>query len=585
MVDSFGNYGIIIKGKPSRGGDIKALCPACSSSRKKKWDRCLSVNVEKGVWNCKHCDYKGFLKDQNTGWKPQIVKEIREIKYEAPDSLSVKARKYLNERGITDEVIDRNQIKDGLHWMPAKEGKVNCLFFPFMKDGKVVNVKYRDGEKNFTQEKDAEKILYGYDDIDFEETIFVEGEMDKLALEVAGFRCVVSVPDGAPPVNTSNFSSKFDYLINCEDKISQVKEIFLALDNDPPGQKLEEELSRRLGRERCSRVRWPEGSKDANDVLMNLGPEALANCVFEATKYPLDGFIETSDEEMLHHFREGVKPGLNLGWPVFNQHYTVKTGQVTTVTGAPNSGKSEFLDAILINLAKIHNWKFCIFSPENLPVPNHRTKLIEKYMEKPADKNYPTHMSEEEYMSANRWVNEHFWFIDPEGGGNKLDEILDMTKKLIYRHGIQGLVIDPWAEIDHDFSSDSSETQYISRALSKIRSFSRDNEIKTWIVAHPKKLENPKKDPNKSDAQSIYIIATAYDIAGSAHWFNKSDNVLSVSRSNNLHDPVKVFIQKIRFKTDGQKGCCNFMYKKSTGVYTECREKEQSFILDENEGA
>ena len=47
--------------------------------------------------------------------------------------------------------------------------------------------------------KGAEKILYGLDDIELEqEVIFVEGEMDKLALEEAGFTSVVSVPDGAP---------------------------------------------------------------------------------------------------------------------------------------------------------------------------------------------------------------------------------------------------------------------------------------------------------------------------------------------------------------------------------------------------
>ena len=45
----------------------------------------------------------------------------------------------------------------------------------------------------------AEKVLFGLDDCaGATEIIVVEGEMDKLALEEAGFRHVVSVPDGAP---------------------------------------------------------------------------------------------------------------------------------------------------------------------------------------------------------------------------------------------------------------------------------------------------------------------------------------------------------------------------------------------------
>lgn len=47
--------------------------------------------------------------------------------------------------------------------------------------------------------EDAEKIFYGIDDIaGAEDVIIVEGELDKLAFEVAGVRNVISVPDGAP---------------------------------------------------------------------------------------------------------------------------------------------------------------------------------------------------------------------------------------------------------------------------------------------------------------------------------------------------------------------------------------------------
>lgn len=65
--------------------------------------------------------------------------------------------------------------------------------FPFRRSGEIVNVKYRSLSKRFRQEKQAEKILYGLDDVvNSPEIIIVEGEMDKLALDQAGFRHVVS---------------------------------------------------------------------------------------------------------------------------------------------------------------------------------------------------------------------------------------------------------------------------------------------------------------------------------------------------------------------------------------------------------
>ncbi len=65
--------------------------------------------------------------------------------------------------------------------------------FPYRRAGETVNVKYRSLSKRFRQEKQAEKIFYGLDDVaNSPEVIIVEGEMDKLALEQAGFRHVVS---------------------------------------------------------------------------------------------------------------------------------------------------------------------------------------------------------------------------------------------------------------------------------------------------------------------------------------------------------------------------------------------------------
>lgn len=77
--------------------------------------------------------------------------------------------------------------------------------------------------------------------------------------------------------------------------------IIIATDSDGPGQALSEELARRLGRERCWRVKWPtagaaEGTKapslkDANEVLMAKGADALKAAVEGAEPYPIRGLF------------------------------------------------------------------------------------------------------------------------------------------------------------------------------------------------------------------------------------------------------------------------------------------------------
>lgn len=42
----------------------------------------------------------------------------------------------------------------------------------------------------------------------------------------------------------------------------------------------------------------------------------------------------------------------------------VVPGELTIITGVPNSGKSEWIDALLTNLTHLHGWSFALCSME-----------------------------------------------------------------------------------------------------------------------------------------------------------------------------------------------------------------------------
>lgn len=271
----------------------------------------------------------------------------------------------------SEEVVRRHCIILQRVYMPQLEEEVDCIASPYMRNGEVVNVKYRSLEgKYYRQVKDAEKILYGHDDLTEDWAVIIEGECDKLALEMAGICNAVSVPDGAPPPNSKPSDQKFEYLVTCGQSLEPLKKIVLAVDNDLPGQTLEAELARRLGPERCCRVTWPEDCKDANHVLTRHGSDRLRQCIEEAKPYPIEGVITVADvaEQVMELYREGLEGGVSTGWLKLDQHYTVRPGEMTIVTGIPSHGKSEWLDALVINLATMLGWAIAICSPENLPV-------------------------------------------------------------------------------------------------------------------------------------------------------------------------------------------------------------------------
>ena len=73
-------------------------------------------------------------------------------------------------------------------------------------------------------------------------SVIVEGEIDKLALWEAGIKNCISVPDGAPPPNSRDYSSKFEYLNGNWTK--GIGKFILAVDNDEAGKKLEDDVQK-----------------------------------------------------------------------------------------------------------------------------------------------------------------------------------------------------------------------------------------------------------------------------------------------------------------------------------------------------
>lgn len=551
--------GIDVKGRNS--GEIKTTCPKCSHARKKKNYPCLNVNLDKGIWNCWHCTWSGSL---SKGEYSVPARLYRRPDYVAKASgLSAAMLEWFEERGISEDVLRRNQVGLTNTYFPGVEEERPAIAFPYLRGNEVIGVKYRTRDKLFRQESGCERILYGLNDI-AELTVWVEGECDKLACEVAGYANCVSVPDGAPAPDSRNYSSKFEFLENCEAEIARIKTHVIAVDGDAPGEKLRDELVRRLGAENCLIVTWPDGAKDANDVLRLYGPVTLQRTIQEAKPLPIVGAFSVSDftHELAALYSRGSPRGKSTGWKALEPFYTVQPGEMTVLTGIPNSGKSEFLDAVMVNLAELHDWTFGVFSAENWPAEQHIKKLAEKHVRKPFDTGPTPRMTSTEWDQAQTWIGQRFWWIWPETPA--LETILTIARQLVLRHGVRGIVLDPWNEIEHMRPRDQQETEYVGACLSAIRRFARQNGCHVWVVAHPTKL---LKDKNGN-----YPVPTPYDISGSANWRNKADNCLCVWREL---DPAKhsteveIHVQKIRNKPTGKLGMAKLEYNRVTGRYSD----------------
>lgn len=540
-------------------GEVKALCPKCSHTRKKRTQKCLNVNTENGVFHCWHCEWSGKASDASQLRQPPYRPQPKP--YAKPPALAMglnaAARAWFEQRGITPEVLMRNRVTTASVFMPQVNREVTAIAFPYLRSGEVINCKYRDREKNFRMVSGAERLLYGYDDI-AATTLIVEGEMDKLACEVAGFANAVSVPDGAPAANTKHLESKFDYLN--DERLQDVESWLIAVDNDAPGKRLQDELVRRFGVERCKLVDWPEGCKDANDVLMQHGPRTLRECIEAAKPVPIVGVFdaEAFAGEFLAMYDDGVPRGLTTGWECVDERWRIQAGQLAVVTGIPGHGKSEWVDALCVNLAIEHGWSAAMFSPENHPVRLHLMKLAEKYIEKPYNEGPIERMTRQEATKALDWLQQHFHWIMPDRPS--LDEIMAKARALVATRGIRVLVIDPWNEVEHERPSGMTEAEYVGHGLMELRRFARRHDLLVVVVAHPKLLDK--------DGKGRYPVPTPYDISGGAMWRNKADNCLAIyADPTDEKGSIEVHVQKVKFKLFGHVGVVHMTWDRPTGRY------------------
>lgn len=538
----------------------KTFCPKCHHTRKHKKDKSLSVDVQSGMFNCHNpgCEFRGCA--------VVVEKHKKEFVKPSPrlEKLGKKAIEWFeSDRGISNNTLIRLQITEAKEWMPQYEREVLVICFNYYRNEELVNIKFRGPEKSFKMAKDAELIFYNLDALrDQDEAVIVEGEIDCLTFHECGVYNSVSVPNGA-----NRGSMKLEFLDNCWTSFEGKKKIVIATDGDDAGMELREELARRLGKERCYMVDYPEGCKDANEVKVKFGKDAVLNLLTSAREWPLEG-IKTMDEmfdTICDWYERGYPPGDQSNVPGLDKFLTFAPKQITTITGIPGHGKDEYSNWILALLAMNRGWKIgdCGFEEEPEQTV---TKLIEKITGKAFDfrKDSANRMTVQDFEHGIRIVDSHFHFYNTEEIDTDIDSILAIADRLVFKHGIKGLRINPWNWIENNTGIEG--TEYVSLVYSKIIRWARLRGVHVFIVAHTTKI---KKDKN-----GIFEVPNLYDISGSAHFYNKTHNGMTAYLDFNKMI-FTIYIQKVKQSWLGQRGFVSYKFNVLTRQYEVLEEQQQ----------
>lgn len=395
IVDVVGRYVKLSKS----GANYNGLCPFHNEKTGS-----LSVNNSMGIYKCFGCGKSGdvfsFIMEKEKKSFPEAVEILAKL-YDVKLSTAVKKVhvkpvprlqkvsnsiiKFFENRGISNNTLLRMKVTESIEWMPFHEKEILSICFNYYEGDELVNIKFRapkfvkDGKdhKVFKLSKDARLIPYNINGIMSEDTaIIVEGEMDVLTGIECGIYNICGVPNGTTPKGSKY---NLEYLENSWQYFVPLKKIILAGDADEVGKALREELARRLGKERCWIVEYPEGCKDLNDVKMKFGAAKVLEVIDTARQWPLEG-IKSMDEiypTVVEWYEHGYPEGDKCGVQGFDDLLRFFPGYITTVTGIPGHGKDEFLNTVMAGLCVNSKWKFGMCGFEETAEET-VTKLAEK---------------------------------------------------------------------------------------------------------------------------------------------------------------------------------------------------------------
>ena len=543
----------------------RVACPECSHERKKPNEKDLEITPKNDAWVyfCHHCQATGNVLFKTYSNKPNYMeRNVIPLRSYEPTSLETQHYEFLKSRGISPQTADAMKLFSAKKYFSKLGKNSDAIGFPYFRNGQFVSAKYRSIEsKDFTQDNGGAHDFFGIDQIDATlPVIIVEGEIDALTLIECGLRNVLSVPAGAPmkvsdgKIDASE-DKKFSFVWNAFETLNKVPYVTIAVDTDLAGQALAEELARRIGKDKCRIAKHDK--KDLNEVFLADGAEQVRTIVENAEPYPVAGLSSASKffDRLNELWDKGNGKGVSTGYSNVDQIYTVAQGQLTIVTGYPSSGKSNFVDQMMVNLAKAHDWKFALCSFENQPEV-HISSLIEIYKEKRFFEG-TQRMSESEKSDGLNWVQDHFLFLDAEGSEpSTIDSILERAKIAVIRMGIRGLVIDPYNYIEN--KSGLAEHEFISSMLTRMQAFAKSSGVHVWFVAHPSKITRSGMDLPRPDGMAI---------SGSMAWWAKADCGLTVHRTKD--HGVEIAVWKCRFRWVGTQGETTLGYNKVTGTYYE----------------
>ena len=507
----------------TRGNELQfRKCPYCKNNTDDK--NTFAINLKTGQFKClratcgAHGNMITLAKDfgfslgteADEYYRPQ--KRFRDLaNYPRPD-VRPGAIKYLEGRGISKETAKRYSIT-------TQKDKDSILVFPFFDEsGSMQFVKYRNtefqkgsgGNKEWCEAK-CKPVLFGMDrcDTDNDTLVLTEGQIDSLSVSECGIENAVSVPTGA---------NGFTWVPYCWDFLAKFKTLIVFGDYENGHITLLEEMKKRfVGTVKHVRPEDYLDCKDANELLLKHGREAVINAVANAEPVKNDKIKDLYDAERKDISKlEKVGTGISALNRVLVGFYF---GQLIILTGERGSGKSTLGSQfciwaiqegynVFLYSGEMLEWNVREWIDRQVAGPQYINKIVSKHGGEvyTVDQNYIDAISE--------WYRGKCFIYDNGiiDDGTEEESLAETIEVAIKQYGCRVLMVDNlMTAMEDDMASDIYRLQ--TAFVRKLSLIAKKYNVLMFLVVHPRKV--PGSGERRND-----------DVSGSSNITNLADVVM-----------------------------------------------------------
>lgn len=532
-----------IQAKP-RGEELQFYhCPYCKGGKNGKDKGTFSINLHTGQFKClrSSCSVSGNIITLARDFDFHLSRDVDEYymhktsyrRLKKPVSKikpQPKAIEWLSGRGISKEVVERYEIT-------VHNKQENVIVFPFFDEkGNLVNVKYRNSEYNGEGnkewfEKGCKPILFGMKQCNpkNKRLVVTEGQIDSLSCAEAGIENAVSVPGG---------KNGFTWIPFCWDWWCQFEELIVFGDFEYGQITLLDDLTKRFpGKVRHVQFDDYQDCKDANELLLKYGREAVRKAIGNAIELPVKQVKELADVK-----RRDLKdiPKFKTGFGLLDSYLGgyFYGGQLIILTGKRGQGKSTVANEICVAAlqqgkkifaysGELPDWQykswidFQIAGPDNIVEQPNRDGELRRFI---------TNSNQD---LIDDWYRRKFYIFDNnEVNDDELTDLVTTIENSVMQYGIDLVIVDNlMTALDVDMDKDEYRCQ--SKFVKKLSRLAKRHDVVVILVAHPRKNSFTK---DENDA-----------VSGSGDITNAADIVMTFKRDEDTEDHNYLSISKNRW--------------------------------------